>query len=320
MKWIFLLFFLITTFLLFLSFLNTLFFSQKRFEKRVAYYLLKNDEKMLEKKNFNLLLQIQLMNEQIKKKLPSVKSTEKLEILLNKGGLDLKPEEFILFRWMATIFFGSLLYIFSKNILFFIVGAFCGYIFPKMLIKRKAYKRLLKFNSSLPDMITIIVGSLRAGFSFPQALKSVVEESDSPVKEEITLVLKEMQYGGNIEEALYHLKERMNSEDLELMIQAILIQRQVGGNLATVLDIIVQTIRDRNAIQRQVITLTAQGRLSGMIIGLLPIILSFAIYFINPEYITILFTQKIGLIMVGIGIFSAIIGFILIQKITTIEV
>lgn len=320
MKWILLFFFLLTTSLFFLSFFNTLFFSQKRFEKRISYYLLKDDEKILEKKNFNLLVQIQLMNEKIKKQLPSIKATDQLEILLNKAGLDLKPEEFILFRWMATIFFGSLLYIFSKNIIFFIVGAFLGYIFPKLLIKRKASHRLLKFNESLPDMITIIVGSLRAGFSFPQALKSVVEESDSPVKEEISLVLKEMQYGGNIEEALYHLKERMNSEDLELMIQAILIQRQVGGNLATVLDIIVQTIRDRNAIQRQVMTLTAQGRLSGLIIGLLPIILSFAIYFINPEYITILFTQKIGLTMIGMGIFSAIIGFILIQKITTIEV
>ncbi|MCT4607049.1 MAG: type II secretion system F family protein [Marinisporobacter sp.] len=320
MKWILLFFFLLTTSLFFLSFFNTLFFSQKRFEKRISYYLLKDDEKILEKKNFNLLVQIQLMNEKIKKQLPSIKATDQLEILLNKAGLDLKPEEFILFRWMATIFFGSLLYIFSKNIIFFIIGAFLGYIFPKLLIKRKASHRLLKFNESLPDMITIIVGCLRAGFSFPQALKSVVEESDSPVKEEISLVLKEMQYGGNIEEALYHLKERMNSEDLELMIQAILIQRQVGGNLATVLDIIVQTIRDRNAIQRQVMTLTAQGRLSGLIIGLLPIILSFAIYFINPEYITILFTQKIGLTMIGMGIFSAIIGFILIQKITTIEV
>ncbi|QZY55403.1 type II secretion system F family protein [Crassaminicella profunda] len=320
MKWVILSFFLVTSFIVFSILLNRLFFSQKRFEKRVQYYLLEDNEKILEKKNFNLLVQIQMMNRKIKKHLPSIKSTKKLETLLNRAGVPLKPEEFVLFRWMGSVFFGSLLYIFSKNILFFIIGGVCGYIFPKLLIKRKFHHRLLKFNEGLPDMITIIVGSLRAGFSFPQSLKSVVEESDSPIKEEITLLLKEMQYGGNIEEALYHFQERMPSGDLELMIQAILIQRQVGGNLATVLEIIVQTIRDRNMIQRQVMTLTAQGRMSGMIIGLLPILLSFAIYFINPKYITILFTQRIGLIMVGMGIFSAIIGFILVQKITKIEV
>ncbi|PAB58370.1 type II secretion system F family protein [Anaeromicrobium sediminis] len=320
MKWVILSFFLITSLIIFAIILNTLSFSQRRFEKRVQHYLLSDNEKILEKKNFNLLVQMQLMNQKFKKQLPSIKSTEKLETILNRAGVPLSPEEFVFFRWMAGVFFGSLLYIFSKNILFFIIGGFLGYIFPKLLIKRKVHERLLKFNEGLPDMITIIVGSLRAGFSFPQSLKSVVEESDSPIKEEISLLLKEMQYGGSIEEALYNLQERMPSGDLELMIQAILIQRQVGGNLATVLDIIIQTIRDRNAIQRQLMTLTSQGRLSGLIIGLLPIILSFAIYFINPDYISVLFTERIGLIMVGMGIFSGIIGFILIRKITIIEV
>ncbi|MCT4595103.1 MAG: type II secretion system F family protein [Anaeromicrobium sp.] len=320
MKWIILSSFLITTIIIFTLIFNRLFFSQRRFETRVKDYLLSDKEEILEKKNFNLMVQIQLINEKFKNQLPSIKSNEKLETLLNRAGLSLEPEEFIFFRWMGAIFFGSLLYIFSENILFFIVGGFWGYVFPKLILKRRFHKRLSKFNEGLPDMITIIVGSLRAGFSFPQSLKSVVEESDSPIKEEISLVLKEMQYGGNIEEALYNLQERMPSGDLELMVQAILIQRQVGGNLATVLDIIIQTIRDRNTIQRQVITLTAQGRLSGLIIGLLPIILSFAIYFINPDYISILFKERIGLIMVGMGIFSALIGFILIRKITIIEV
>ncbi|TCO78681.1 type II secretion system F family protein [Marinisporobacter balticus] len=320
MKWLILLLFLLSAFLFFTLMLNRLFFSHRRFEKRVQSYLLENNENVLEKKRFNLLVQIQMANKKIRKQLPSIKSTEKLENILNKAGIALKPEEFIIFRWMSTIFMGSLLYIFSKNILFFSIGSLLGYIFPKLLIKNKIKRRILKFNEGLPDMITLIVGSLRAGFSFPQSLKSVAEESDSPIKDEISVVLKEMQYGANLEETLHHLQERMPSSDLELMIQAILIQRQVGGNLATVLDIIVQTIRDRNTIQRQVMTLTAQGKLSGMIIGFLPIILSFVIYFINPDYITILFTHKIGLFMVSIGIFSAIIGFILIQKITTIEV
>ena len=129
-----------------------------------------------------------------------------------------------------------------------------------------------------------------------------------------------MQYGKGIEDALNDLNERMPSEDLDLMIQAILIQRQVGGNLATVLDKIIETIRDRTKIQRQITTLTAQGKLSGYVIALLPVILGFLLYLIQPDYIGGLFRHPIGLAMVGAGVISGIIGFILIKKITTIEV
>jgi tight adherence protein B len=129
-----------------------------------------------------------------------------------------------------------------------------------------------------------------------------------------------MQYGSHMEDALHQLKERMPSEDLELMIQAILIQRQIGGNLATVLETIVQTIRDRNKIQRQVQTLTAQGRLSGTVIGLLPIVLGMLIYLIQPAYIGTLFHHPIGILMMICGMVSGIIGFMLIRKLTTIEV
>jgi tight adherence protein B len=149
---------------------------------------------------------------------------------------------------------------------------------------------------------------------------TVVEEAQSPVKEEMERVLKEMQYGSTIEEALNELKVRMPSEDLDLMIQAIIIQRTVGGNLATVLDKIVETIRDRTKIQRQITTLTAQGKLSGIIIGLLPLILAILLYMIEPDYIGTLFENVIGWVMIACGSISGIIGFILIRKITTIEV
>jgi tight adherence protein B len=129
-----------------------------------------------------------------------------------------------------------------------------------------------------------------------------------------------MQYGSTIEDSLNELKTRMPSEDLDLMIQAIIIQRQVGGNLATVLDKIVETIRDRTKIQRQITTLTAQGKLSGIIIGLLPLILAVLLYMIEPDYIGTLFKNPIGWVMIGAGGISGIIGFILIRKITTIEV
>jgi len=320
MKWLILLFFAFSSVLFFAAILNSLFFTDRRLQKRMKYYLVNQGNKPFDRKKFNFLLQLQLYNQKLQKKIPMGKSTEKLELMLIRAGIPLAPAEFVIFRWMAAFLTGGIMYLFLGKLLAFVVGIILGFMTPKWGIQRKQQKRLQKFNDGLPDMITVIIGSLKAGFSFPQSLKSVVEESDSPIQEEIDLVLKEMQYGSNLEDALNQLQDRMPSGDLDLMIQAILIQRQVGGNLATVLETIVQTIRDRNAIQRQVTTLTAQGRLSGMVIGLLPIILGIIIYFISPDYIGSLFKHPIGMALVGAGAFSGVIGFILIRKLTIIEV
>lgn len=307
--------------LFFVALLQLIFLTDKRLQKRLNHYLQMGHEgKKLDRNKFNILVQFRLANQQLKNKLLTKKSSSKLEVKLKRAGVPLKPEEYMLFQFISTMLAGMLLYIFSGKIFFLLFGFVVGYYIPRVWLRKKQQQRINKFNNTLPDMITTIVGSLRAGFSFPQALKTVVEEADSPMKEEMGMVLKEMQYGNSIEEALDSLKERMPSEDLELMIEAILIQRQVGGNLATVLDKIVETIRDRMRIQRQILTLTAQGRLSGTVIGLLPVILAIVIYFIEPEYISTLFTHPIGLIMVAIGLFAGIIGFILIRKLTVIEV
>jgi tight adherence protein B len=208
----------------------------------------------------------------------------------------------------------------SGSFLLLLAGVIAGYSLPRWWISRKQRMRMVEFNDGLLDMLTTIIGSLRAGFSFMQALRTVVDESEGPIREESEIVLKEMQYGTSMEDALNEWKERMPSEDLDLMIQAILIQRQIGGNLAVVLETIVQTIRDRLRIQRQVTTLTAQGRLSGMVVGLLPFVLGLILYFIEPNYIGSLFHNPIGLMMVGAGLISGTVGFVFIRKLTTIEV
>jgi len=223
-------------------------------------------------------------------------------------------------KWfLAAILGGVLLFLFG-SIYFLLPGGVIGYMLPKVWIKRKIKSRTEKFNEGLPDMIATIIGSLRSGYSFTQAFKTVVEECDAPVKDEIALLLKELNYGISMEDALNNLNHRMPSGDLELMIQAVLIQRQVGGNLAGILEIILGTIRERSRIQRQVQTLTAQGRLSGRVIGGLPVALGLMIYLINPEYIQVLFTNVIGKIIISIGVVSGIVGFILINKLTKIEV
>ncbi|MGJ9384754.1 type II secretion system F family protein [Salipaludibacillus sp. CF4.18] len=255
----------------------------------------------------------------IRKKKAS-KKKESLENQLSVAGIPMKPEEFTAFQWFASIIIGGVLHLLLGNWLFFVIGAAFGLILPKIWLKGKQKKRIKQFNDALPGMITSIIGSLRAGFSFPQSLQMIAEESYSPIKEEVQLVLKSMQYGTNVEDALVEWKNRMPSEDLDLLVEAILIQRQVGGNLAYLLGKIVDTTRERTKIQDQIKTLTAQGRLSGIIISLLPVVLGFIIYLMNPAYITTLFIHPIGQVMLGIALIGGIIGFVLIKKITTIEV
>ncbi|WP_010647756.1 type II secretion system F family protein [Oceanobacillus massiliensis] len=232
----------------------------------------------------------------------------------------MRPEEFIAFQWLGALFAGGIFQLFSGNILVSVIGALIGFQFSSLWLKSKEKKRVKEFNMGLPGMITSMIGSLRAGFSLPQSLQMVAEESYSPIKEEAELVLKKMRYGTSLEDALMEWKDRIPSEDLELMVEAIIIQRQVGGNLAFLLNKIVETIRERSKIQNQIKTLTAQGRLSGMIISLLPLALGFIIYIMNPAYIGALFTNAIGIVMLIAGAIGGVIGFILIRKITTIEV
>ncbi|WP_426454056.1 type II secretion system F family protein [Paenibacillus sp. S-38] len=320
MKWLLVLFFAFSSFLLFAALLQTLFLSDRKLKGRVRRYLALNDKRRLGRRQFSLLVQLQLYKQAVKENVLTKKKNDRLEDMLSRAGLTLRPEEYILLQWVAMALLGGLLLLVTGSMLGLLLGVLLGYLAPKWVVKSKEQERINRFNDGLQDMITTIIGSLRAGFSFAQALKTVVDESQDPIRGEMEIVLKEMQYGTTMEEALLRLKERMPSADLDLMIQCILIQRQVGGNLAVVLETIVQTIRDRNKIQRQIRTLTAQGRLSGIVIGLLPVVLGILIYFIEPDYIGSLFHHPVGLLMVGAGVFSGIIGFVCIRKMTTIEV
>jgi tight adherence protein B len=320
MKWILTALFLTTSILLFATLLQWLLLSNRRMENRLKRYLELNDRQKLGRSSFNLLVQISLYKRVVREKVLSKKRGSRLSVWLARAGVPMRPEEYVMFQWICAALAGGLLLLFTMNKALLVLGLIGGYFVPRIWVSRKEKERMASFEDSLQDMITTLIGSLRAGFSFLQALKTVSDEAGSPMKEETETVLREMQYGATLEEALGRWKERMPSEDLDLMIQAILIQRQVGGNLAVVLEAIVQTIRDRNKIQRQVKTLTAQGRLSGIVIGLLPIVLGILLYLISPDYIGVLFHNTVGLIMLVCGGFLAVMGLVFIRKLTKVEV
>lgn len=312
-------FLLLTFTLLFAAFLTKLFYQRRVVESRMKEYIYQETPSEDRDHQVKLLIDLSGAKERVRRQLKKKDKNEAIEMKLQQAGVPLKPEEYVMFQWISLAFFTGLFYLFM-NFAGLFIGAAIGFILPRMILSMRMKKRIRQFNDYLPEMISITVNALRAGFSFFQALKNVAEEAPSPVKEELEIVLKEMQYGSTVEESLNRLKERMPSEDLDLMIQAIVIQRQVGGNLAVVLEKIVHTIRERLKIQGQIKTLTAQGKLSGMVVALLPVALAGILSVINPSYMTVLFTTPIGLGMLAFSALSMLIGFFFIMKITSIEV
>ncbi|GGG00518.1 type II secretion system F family protein [Paenibacillus abyssi] len=320
MKWIIVLLFACTLFLLITASFQMLFSSERRTRKRLTYYLSLHDQRTSANNKFQRVKQFQQYTRNVRGRLISKRRSESLALFLARAGAPLRPEDFMLIQWGTSAAGAAIFYLLFGKIIFGLIGFVIGLMLPLWWVRKKQRDRLNGFNDSLQDMITTVIGSLKAGFSFAQSLKIVAEDSESPMKEEIELVLREMQYGSTMEAALQQLQERMPSEDLDLLIQSILIQRQIGGNLAVILETIVQMIRDRNKIQRQLRTLTAQGRLSGLVIGALPIGIGIFIYLIQPDYIESLFLHPFGIVLLIYGSISGVIGFAFIRKLTRIEV
>lgn len=246
------------------------------------------------------------------------KLSNKFEGELNKADIPLKGEEFMGLMLILVVAGGLLATLATKNPVLGIFAAVLGGYLPLFGLRRAKLKRLTKFNGQIGDALVIMANAMRSGFSFLQAMDMVRKELPSPISKDFGAALQEMNWGTPTEEALLNMAAKTNSEDLELVITAVMIQRQVGGNLAEVLDSIASTIRERVRIQGEIKTLTAQGRVSGLIIGLLPIFLTAAIYFISPEYIKVLFVNKVGLLLVFLAVLSQVLGLTIISKIVNI--
>ena len=201
-----------------------------------------------------------------------------------------------------------------------VIGLFLGYMLPRFYVGRRIGGRLGSFNKQLPDTITLLSNSLRAGSSFLQSIELVSRETPAPMGEEMGRVVREVNLGLGMDEALANMVRRIKSDDLDLMVTAIGVQQQVGGNLAEILDTIAFTIRERVRIKGEINTLTAQGRMSGYLVAFLPIGIAVTLNFINPAFMQPLFTQLLGQILLGVGSVMMVIGFFMIQKIVDIKV
>jgi len=197
----------------------------------------------------------------------------------------------------------------------FASGAAATYMYLQLSIKR----RQKAFVNQLGDMLTMVANALRAGFSFLQAFELVAKEMDAPIGVEVRKVMNEINVGVTLEDALENMQRRVQSPDFELIVTAVLIQRQVGGNLAQILDTISGTIQERIRMRREVKALTAQGRASGVVLTLIPVFLAIALQIINPSYLAPLFQSPIGRMAIGGSIVLVILGYLVIMRIVDIK-
>jgi tight adherence protein B len=246
---------------------------------------------------------------------------EKLRAALARADLRFTVGEYLIL-WIAVfilcIFAGQVIF---RTLVHTVVLGAVGIIGPRWFLSYRAGQRLKKFNQNLADAIVMMANSLRSGYSVLQSMEMVSREMAPPISTEFNRVIKEVGIGLSPEEALANLVRRIKSVDLEIMVMAMNVQREIGGNLSVILDTIAHTIRERVRIKGEIKTLTAQATLSGYIISVLPLGLAFIIYTIDNRYISFFWRDKgCGLPMMVASLSFMAAGFYIMRKITQIEV
>jgi len=243
---------------------------------------------------------------------------------LERAGLQLRVSEYLTFRLLAALLGFLLVALFSGGhpvgLVAAAMAAVFGFVLPAFIVQALTARRVQKINDQLDQMTSMVSSSLEAGFGLLQSLDQAAQQLSPPLSNELLRVIHETNVGATLEDALAALAERVESYDLDMIVTAILIQRTVGGNLAEILNNVGYTIRERVRIQGEVNTLTAQKKLSGIIIGLLPVALVLLFFATSPDYMSVLFTHTAGRILLVIGAVLDLVGLLMIRRIVTVEV
>jgi tight adherence protein B len=244
----------------------------------------------------------------------------KVEWSLERADLPIRAPE-ALFFYGAGVFLAGILSLFLAPSFFLgVIGIILIVLAPPTAVKFLAGQRKRKFLSQLPDTLQLLSGSLRAGYSLMQGVEAVSQEVDGPMRKELRRVMTESRLGRPLEQSLDESAERMDSPDFAWAVMAIRIQREVGGNLAELLQTVAETMVSRERLRREVKALTAEGRMSAIVLGLLPIGIGMAVYIMNKPYISLLFEETIGQYMLGGAILLALVGFYWMKKTIEIEI
>jgi len=244
-----------------------------------------------------------------------------LGLRLEAAGVPLRPAEWLLIHVGATLGMGLFfLLLFGGSLIPALIGVALGFLAPYLYLSTKESRRTNAFLAQLPDTLQLLAGSLSAGYSLPQAVDTVVREGQPPITVEFNRALVEARLGVPLEDALDGVATRMKSKDFSWVVMAIRIQREVGGNLAEVLSTVAATLRERERLRRQVQVLSAEGRLSAWILGLLPAVFALYLVLVRPEYLKPLVSEPIGWVMIVVGSVLLITGALWLRKVVRVEV
>ena len=246
---------------------------------------------------------------------------------LARADLKFKVAEYYALIFISTLGGGVIAFLLQSHPVSFLIGAIAGFFAPRFYVKRQQAVRVRKFDDQLGDMLNLMTNGLRAGYSTMQAMEAVSRELPTPISDEFRRVVQEIQIGITMEKALDNLLRRIPSEDLDFVVTAINVQREVGGNLSEILDTISFTIRERVRIKGEIRVMTANVRASGAILSMIPLGLGLALWFISPDYIGTFFAPNdvvpqpaCGIIAVAVIVGMILAGYFVMMKIADIEV
>ena len=243
---------------------------------------------------------------------------------LARADLKLRVSEYLFVRLVVIGLTGLVAWYFGQQqMMSAFIGAVIGFFLPGFYVRREQGKRLRRFDEQLSDMLNLMVNGLRAGYSTLQALEAVSKELPPPISDEFRRVVQEMQLGVPMERSLDNLFRRINSKDLDLVITAMNVQREVGGNLSEILETISHTIRERVRIKGEIRVLTSQVMMSGRFLASMPFLLAIGMYFMNRNYMMRFFdeeTRWLGIPLLIISVFLVGIGYFAMTKLADIEI
>lgn len=257
---------------------------------------------------------------QTAKHLDKVRRAEALDLKMQQAGLPILGSEFLVIAVVGALLTGLVVMMLTMQLHVAVLGAFAAAFGEWFYVLYRIDSRRKAFVNQLGDCLITVANAMRAGFSFLQAMELISKEMEPPISEEFARAMREINLGNRMEKVLEEMDVRVGSPDYSLVVTAVLIQRQVGGNLAQILETISSTINERIRMRREVMALTAQGRASGWILAALPFGTAALLSAISPEYLRPLIEEPIGHIAIGAAIVLEIIGFFVIQRIVDIEI
>ena len=249
--------------------------------------------------------------------------SERVALHLEQAGVPLRVGEYFMIRYAAALLLAAVPFVFSQGIFAFILAislGVLGYMLPSVWVGSKKSARQKKMNGQLVEMLGMVANSLKSGYGLMQSFEFSGNQLDAPIATEIKRMVRDANLGMSGEDALDAMGERIASADLDMVLTAINIQRAVGGNLAEILENVAFTMRERERIRGEIATLTSQQRMTGIIIGGLPVGLGALFMLINPEYMSLLFTETAGRFMLLAAIGLEVVGAMAMKQILAIDI